>query len=105
MKEVHDVVNFTVDGSERSAAMVVVRVFLVVFLVSEVTISFVAAVFNWGDICPSGDISNLVEGNHYAAMKKSKHFCDPIVSLFRKSSSIYLCLFVLFLPLIYFLLK
>ena len=36
----------------------------------------------------------------YIAMKKT-HFCDPIVWLFRKSNSVCVCRFVLFLTLIY----
>ena len=80
MKEVHDVVNFTVDGSERSAAMVVVRVFLVVFLVSEVTISFVAAVFNWG--------GHLSFRGHFEFSRGKPLCCHEKIEAFLRSNSV-----------------
>ena len=46
-------------------------------------------VFKVGDKSPSGDISDFARGiTPSAVMTKSKHFCEPIVSLVRKSSSV-----------------
>ena len=70
------------------------------------TLSIYYSGFQLGDMSSSGDISDF-GGRHntICCHEKSKHFCDPIVSLFSKSSSVQVCLFVLFLPLIYFLLN
>ena len=52
-----------------------------------------------------GDMSDFGGGQNTRYCMKIKSFCGPVVLPFRESISVKICLFVLFLPLIYFLLN
>ena len=65
-------------------------------------------VFNSGDTSRSEKIFDFGRGHNTILMlpwKKTKHFCNAKVSLFRKSSSVWVCHFVVLLSFIYFLLN